>query len=101
MRGLSDNSAFDTFERMSQKVDQIEAESEASAELGGELAGDTLQQKFKKLEATKGGGSDLALAELKAKMGLGPMPESRPALPSSAESEGAESPAGSSADQKR
>jgi phage shock protein A len=79
MRGLSDNSAFDTFERMNQKVDQIEAESEASTELGGELAGDTLQQKFKKLEG--GTGSDLALAELKAKMGLGPAPE-RPALTS-------------------
>ena len=39
MRGLSDTSAFDTFERMSQKVDQIEAEAEASTELGGELAG--------------------------------------------------------------
>src|SRR6266850_2578828 len=75
MRGLSDNSAFDSFERMSQKVDQIEAESEASVELGGELAGDTLQAKFKKLEAAPGGGSDMALAELKAKMGLGPMPE--------------------------
>jgi phage shock protein A len=71
MRGLADNSAFDTFERMTQKVDQIEAESEAS----GELAGDTLLQMFKKLEST--GGSDMALAELKAKMGLGPMPEAR------------------------
>ena len=50
MRGLSDNSAFDTFERMTQKVEQIEAEAEASTELGGELTGDTLQQKFKKLE---------------------------------------------------
>ena len=78
MRGLSDTSAFDTFERMSQKVDQIEAESEASTELGNELTGDTLQTKFKKLEA--GPGSDNALAELKAKMGLGPMPEAR-ALP--------------------
>src|SRR5258708_215403 len=58
MRGLSDNSAFDTFERMTQKVDQIEAESEASAELGGELAGDTLQQKFKKLESAPGGEAD-------------------------------------------
>jgi phage shock protein A len=83
MRGLSDNSAFDTFDRMSQKVDQLEAESEASVELGGELAGDTLQQKFKKLEASSGGGSDHALAELKAKMGLGPMPDApQPALPS-------------------
>ena len=73
MRGISDNNAFDTFERMNQKVEQIEAESEASTELGGELAGDTLQQKFKKLEG--GTGSDLALAELKSKMGLGPAPE--------------------------
>jgi phage shock protein A len=81
MRGLSDTSAFDTFERMSQRVDQIEAEAEASTELGGELTGDTLQQKFKQLES--GGGGDLALAELKAKMGLGPVPASevRGALP--------------------
>ena len=78
MRGLSDNSAFDTFERMHQKVEQIEAESEASTELGGELTGDTLQAKFKKLEGSSG--SDMALAELKAKMGLGPAPE-QPALP--------------------
>src|SRR5438270_12949686 len=56
MRGLSDNSAFDTFERMTQKVDQIEAESEAAADLGGELTGDTLAQKFKTLET--GTGSD-------------------------------------------
>jgi phage shock protein A len=81
MRGLSDTSAFDTFERMSQRVDQIEAEAEASTELGGELAGDTLQQKFKALESG-GAGGDMALAELKAKMGLGPVPtEVRGALP--------------------
>ena len=78
MRGLSDVSAFDTFDRMSQKVDQIEAEAEASTELAGELAGDTLQQKFKALET--GTGSDNALAELKAKMGLGPMPATTAAL---------------------
>ena len=30
MRGLSDTSAFDTFDRMAQKVEQIEAEAEAS-----------------------------------------------------------------------
>ena len=82
MRGLSDTSAFDTFERMSQRVDQIEAEAEASTELGGELTGDALQQKFKALESG-GAGGDLALAELKAKMGLGPMPEVRGALPQS------------------
>jgi phage shock protein A len=85
MRGLSDTSAFDTFERMAQRVDQIEAEAEAAGELGGELTGDTLQQKFKALESG-GTGSDLALAELKARMGLGPVPEVRGALPSQAAS---------------
>lgn len=81
MRGLSDTSAFDTFDRMSQKVDQIEAEAEASTELGNELTGDTLNDQFKKLEA--GSGSDMALLELKQKMGLAPMPEAKPALPAS------------------
>src|SRR4029078_1250714 len=50
MRGLSDTSAFDSFERMAQKVDQIEAEAEATTELGNDLTGDTLQHKFKALE---------------------------------------------------
>jgi phage shock protein A len=80
MRGLSDTSAFDTFDRMAQRVDQIEAEAEASVELGGELTGDTLQQKFKALESG-GVGADHALSELKAKMGLGPVTEARAALP--------------------
>ncbi len=69
MRGLSDTNAFDSFDRMAQKVDQIEAEAEASTELGGELSGDTLAQKFKALESTPAG-TDQALAALKAKMGM-------------------------------
>ena len=68
MSGLSDQSAFETFERMSQKIDQIEAEAEAGAEIAGELSGDALDQKFTALEA--GHGTDQALLELKAKMGL-------------------------------
>ena len=78
MRGLSDTNAFDSFDRMSQRVDQIEAEAEASTELGNELAGDTLAQKFKSLEST-GAGADAALDALKAKMGLAPV-AARPAL---------------------
>jgi phage shock protein A len=74
MAGLSDTSAFDTFDRMAQKVDQIESEADAHAELAGEMSGDTLETKFKALEST--GGADMALAELKAKMGLGPAPAS-------------------------
>jgi phage shock protein A len=80
MRGLSDTNAFDTFDRMAQRVDQIEAEAEASTELGGELTGDTLNAKFKALEST-GAGADAALNELKAKMGLAAAP-ARAALPS-------------------
>jgi phage shock protein A len=86
MSGLSDTGAFDTFGRMSQKVDQIEAEAAASAELGAELSGDTLQQKFKALESGATG-TDHALAELKAKMGLAPAPEARAALPPASETD--------------
>jgi phage shock protein A len=70
MAGLSDTSAFDTFDRMSEKVDAIEAEAEASSELAGEMTGDTLAAKFKQLESPGGAAADMALQELKAKMGL-------------------------------
>ena len=48
--GCRDTSAFDTFDRMAEKVEQIEAEAEAGVELAGELTGDTLQSRFKQLE---------------------------------------------------
>jgi phage shock protein A len=83
MSGLSDAGAFDTFERMAKKVDQIEAEAEAHTELGNELTGDTLQQKFKALEASSAGTDD-ALAELKSKMGLAPPLQAKAALPPAA-----------------
>ena len=69
MQGLGDTSAFDTFDRMSERIALMEAEAEAGAELAGELSGDTLESKFMALEAG-GGGDDDALSELKAKMGL-------------------------------
>ncbi len=83
MSGLSDTGAFDTFDRMSQKVDQIEAEAEAHTDLANELTGDTLQQKFKALESSPAS-QDQALAELKAKMGLAPPPQAKAALPAAA-----------------
>ena len=70
MAGLSDTSAFDTFDRMADKVDQIEAEAEASTELAGELTGDSLESRFKKLNAPESPGAESALAALKAKMGI-------------------------------
>lgn len=70
MQGLGDTSAFDTFDRMAERIQLMEAEAEAGAELAGELSGDTLESKFLQLEQGGGGGEDDALAELKAKMGL-------------------------------
>jgi len=69
MQGLGDTSAFDTFDRMAERIQLMEAEAEAGAELAGELSGDTLESKFMALEAG-GGSEDDALSELKAKMGL-------------------------------
>ncbi len=70
MTGLTDTSAFDTFERMAAKVEQMEAEAAASAELGEELSGEALEKRFAELEA--GQDVEQALAALKAKMGKTP-----------------------------
>jgi phage shock protein A len=87
MAGLNDASAFETFDRMANKIDQLEAEAEAGAEVAGELTGNTLEQQFAQLES---GESDQALLELKKKMGALPAPEGKQpdALPAA---EGAES----------
>ena len=68
MGSLSANSAFDTFDRMAQKVDQVEAEAEAMKELGEVTADQKLEDKFKELESS-GAGADQLLEDLKAKMG--------------------------------
>jgi phage shock protein A len=68
MSGLNDTSAFDTFDRMSEKIEQMEAEAEASAELAEGFSGDQLASKFEDLEADAG--ADEALNALKAKMGV-------------------------------
>jgi phage shock protein A len=70
MSGLKDQSAFETFDRMATKIDQIEAEAEAGAELSEEYSGDVLKSKFSQLEATSG--ADLELEELKRRMGVSP-----------------------------
>jgi phage shock protein A len=70
MQGLGDTSAFDTFDRMAERIALMEAEAEAGAELAGELSGDTLESKFLALEAGGSGTEEDALNELKAKMGM-------------------------------
>ena len=68
MSSLSGNSSFDTFDRMAEKVDQVEAEAEAMKELGEVTADQKLEDKFKELESSDAS-SDKMLEDLKAKMG--------------------------------
>src|SRR6187402_2416598 len=75
MTGLKNASAFETFDRMAGRIEQMEAEAEAHAELNEEASGDTLAHKFLELEVTKGADEDLT--SLKRKMGLLP-PEPEP-----------------------
>ncbi len=75
MSGLRNASAFEAFDRMAGKIDQLEAEAEASAELSTEYSGDVLAHRFSELEATAGADEDLLT--LKRKMGLAP-PEVAP-----------------------
>ena len=70
MSGLSDASAFETFDRMAEQIDQMEAEAEAGAEVAEQYTGDILKHRFSELEATAG--ADLELEALKRKMGLVP-----------------------------
>jgi len=73
LHGLNNASAFEAFERMESKIQQNEAEAEASAELAEEYSGDILKHKFDKLQVTAGAEEDLLA--LKQEMGLAPKPE--------------------------
>lgn len=68
MSSVGNNSAFDTFERMAERIQQMEAEADASAELAQEASGDVLKSKFEELEQTSG--AEMDLLELKREMGL-------------------------------
>jgi phage shock protein A len=76
MSGLRNASAFETFDRMAEKVDRMEAEAEATAELNEEATGDVLAHKLATLEATHGADEDLLA--LKRKMGLAPPAAAEP-----------------------
>lgn len=78
LSNINSTSAFDTFERMSDRVTQIEAEAEATAEIGGALPEATLESQFKALEASAG--VDDELDALKQKMALQAAEKERKAL---------------------
>lgn len=70
MAGLQNASAFETYQRMEDKILQMEGEADAASELAEEYSGDTLAHKFKTLEVTAGADEDLLA--LKRQMGLAP-----------------------------
>ena len=70
---MSENSAFDAFSRMEERIEQNERQIKASVEIEEEFSGDALQQSFKALE--KGAVSstvDSQLLALKQQMGMLP-----------------------------
>ena len=69
MGSLSANSSFDTFDRMAQKVDQIEAEAEAMKELGEVTRGPEAGGQVQGAGVLRAPSADKLLEDLKAKMG--------------------------------
>ena len=68
MSSMSDKSAFETFERMSERIEHNERKALANVELSEELEGDQLQRQFSQLEYKAD--ADTQLLQLKQKMGL-------------------------------
>ncbi len=68
MSGMNDKSAFESFDRMAEKIEAIERKALAAAEIQQEFQSDDLMDQFKKLEYK--GTADQQLTDLKAKMGM-------------------------------
>ena len=68
---MADTSAFEAFDRMSKRMDQVEAENEAMAEIEDMTSGkasDDLEQQFAALEGS--GDADKMLEDLKKRMSI-------------------------------
>lgn len=75
LAGIDEGGAFDTFARMEEKVQTLEAQAQASEDLATDLStGDSLEKELQNLK-TAPANSD-ALAALKAKMGKTPAQQS-------------------------
>ncbi|ADK79299.1 PspA/IM30 family protein [Sediminispirochaeta smaragdinae] len=67
IKGINQNSAFEAFDRLSEKVDRMEAENEAYEELDAPVK-DDLERQFEALEDGSGTSADLLLEDLKQRM---------------------------------
>jgi phage shock protein A len=66
--GMADTSAFEAFDQMSKRMDQIEAENDAMLEIEDMNRSDSVEQEFAKLEA--GGDTEQLLEDLKKRMAI-------------------------------
>jgi phage shock protein A len=74
MTGLSDTSAFESFDRMATRVEQLEAQANAAVEISQELTGDTMEQRFRSLESSTDVEQELNALKAKVQKELPPAP---------------------------
>jgi phage shock protein A len=74
MTGLSDTSAFESFDRMATRVEQIEAQAGAAVELSQELSGDSMEQRFRALENSTDVEQELRALRARVQKELPPAP---------------------------
>jgi phage shock protein A len=98
MAGLNDRSAFETFDRMAEKIEETERRALAAAEVTEALGTDTLEQQFAALKPAETD-VDFRLLQLKERMGLPSGGTERAALPGGTRSSTANGPTRSSAQQ--
>ena len=76
MTGLSDTSAFESFDRMATRVEQLEAQANAAVEISQELTGDTMEQRFRALESSTDVEQELNALKARVQKELPPSPTS-------------------------
>jgi phage shock protein A len=72
MTGLTDTSAFESFERMASRVEQIEAQADAAVEISQDLSGDAMEQRFRALESSTDVEQELHVLKAKVQKELPP-----------------------------
>ncbi|MGH7552687.1 MAG: PspA/IM30 family protein [Longimicrobiales bacterium] len=85
MAGLNDRSAFETFDRMAEKIEETERRALAAAEVTETLGGDSLEREFAKLKPASES-VEFRLLQLKERMGLPSSSAERAALQSGSNS---------------
>jgi len=101
MAGLNDRSAFETFDRMAEKIEETERRALASAEVAESLGTDTLEQEFARLEPAEKN-VEFRLLQLKERMGLpSGGAQERAALPGGSKASGGNGPVNAQSGQSR